>query len=75
VNNPAQAVRCVRDWLNSKSGRRTIPGGTVISARYVQFQDDLPEMCAAVTVTEDELTYNDYTNLVSTWLSTREAED
>jgi hypothetical protein len=70
TDNPAEAIRCVRDWLNSKSGRRTIPGGRAIADRYGQFQDNLPDMCAEVAVVPDELTYNDYTNLVSTWLRT-----
>ena len=71
-NDPLEAIRIIRNWLSDASKRRTIPGGREISRRYGQFQSELPEMCQVIRTEQDELTFNDYTNLVSEWL--QEAE-
>lgn len=67
-NEPEQAISHVRNWLNSASERKYIPGGREIRRRFQQFESDLPEMCEEVLIETDELTYNDYTNFVSVWL-------
>lgn len=64
-----RAISVVRNWLNSASGRRTIPGGRAIIRRFRQFESELPDMCNTIPIDLDELTYNDYTNFVSEWLS------
>jgi hypothetical protein len=69
-NDDADAVvSLVRDWLRNNSGRRTIPGGRAIAARYASFRERLPSMCNELQIDEDELTFNDYVNIVSEWLS------
>lgn len=68
-NEPDQAINHVRNWLNSASGRRTIPGGSEILRRFTQFESELPDMCQAIPIELHELTYNDYSNLVSEWLA------
>jgi hypothetical protein len=65
---PEKIISHVRDWLNVASGRKTIPGGKKISARYELFMNDLPAMLAQVGLEHDEMTYNDYANFVSEWL-------
>ncbi len=67
-NKPDTAIKIIRDWLNTASGRKTIPGGGQIQRRYKRFQKDLPAMCKQVPIRVDELTYNDYTNFISDWL-------
>jgi hypothetical protein len=69
-NDPLAAIRCVRNWLRSQSGRRTIPGAQAIAARYEQFVAALPGMCTAVELVPAELTYADFTGLVVEWLET-----
>ncbi len=69
ADDPGQAITQVRNWLNTASGRKTIPGGREIRRRFSQFEFDLPDMCAAIPIDLDELTYNDYTNFISEWLS------
>ena len=64
-NQPDQIISHVRNWLNSASGRKTIPGGREIQRRFTLFESDLPDMCEAISIELDELTYNDYSNLVS----------
>lgn len=71
-NEPKKAINHIRNWLNTASGRTTIPGGTDIIKRYRLFTDELPSLCDAARVTQTELTYNDYTNFVSEWLKINE---
>lgn len=68
-NQPEQAINHVRNWLNSASGRKTIPGGGEILRRFTTFETDLPDMCEAIPIELNELTYNDYSNFVSEWLA------
>ncbi len=67
-NDAGEAIKLVRNWLRDSSGRKSIPGGKEISRRYALFRGQLPEMCAELKIEDDELTFNDYTNLVSEWL-------
>ena len=67
-NDPEEVIKHIRNWLNTASGRRTIPGGRVIIARWQQFEADLPVMCEKFSIEVDELTYNDRTNFISEWL-------
>lgn len=67
-NNPAEAIKCVRNWLNSASDRKTIPGGSHILSRYKLFKGDLPNICKGASIKINELTYNDYGVFMSNWL-------
>ncbi len=66
--DPSQAIVQVRNWLNSASGRKTIPGGAAINRRYRRFQEKLPNICRELELNVNEVTYNDYCNFVSDWL-------
>jgi len=70
-NNPQEAVRIVRDWLRDVSRRTTIPSGRVIWNRYNEFREDLPSLCQEINLDEEELTFLDYSNLISEWLKER----
>ena len=67
-NNPEKVITHIRNWLNTASGRKTIPGGRAIINRWRQFEADLPAMCEKSFIEVDELTYNDRTNFISEWL-------
>lgn len=54
--------------MNSASGRKTIPGGQRIIGRYREFRDALPALAAELSLEIEEITYNDYSNIVSEWL-------
>lgn len=69
-NDVAKLITEVRNWLNTASGRKTIPGGRLIQGRYKSFQEDLPDLASALHLEPDEITYNDYSQLVSEWLQT-----
>lgn len=67
-DNPAQAIRIVRNWLRNQSKISGIPGGHVIAERYRKFRADLPEMCREARLSEDDLIFVDYAALVFQWL-------
>jgi hypothetical protein len=62
------AIRLTRDWLSTSSGRN-IPGGAHIHRQYVRFNSALPSLCKRLKLKRSELTFNDYTNIVSSWLA------
>jgi hypothetical protein len=67
-NDPEQMIGIVRNWLRGASGRTTIPGGTEIHRRYRRFLDRLPGICNALRLETEEITFNDFADIVSIWL-------
>lgn len=69
ANDPAEAIRAVRDWLSiSKAGIRRPAGGPVIAGRYRRFMTELPKICADAELQASELTFVEYADMASTWL-------
>jgi hypothetical protein len=70
-NDPATAIRIVRDWLRNASidAATLLPSGSRIASRYEIFRGDLPLVCELVGLEPDELIFNDLTMLISAWLS------
>jgi hypothetical protein len=65
---PARAVKAVRSWLrNQPTTSSSIPGGTRMTTRYMEFRALLPVMCTEAALDEDELEFNDYTTLLVEW--------
>jgi hypothetical protein len=68
-NNPALAIRLVRDWLrNGLVDASTLPGGSRIASRYALFQAELPLICDLIGLDTDELVVDDLAMLISAWL-------
>ena len=67
-NSDSNALKVVTDWLRNVSGRKTIPGGTEILARYRLFNLQLPGVSEELRLTIEEMAFFDYTNIVSIWL-------
>ncbi|HAT2150149.1 TPA: hypothetical protein NHH79_001103 [Legionella pneumophila] len=67
-SDPEELIKLVRNWLNDASTDKIIPGGREIVRRFRAFEEDLPTICAAVPIDIDELTFNDYAQLISEWL-------
>ncbi len=63
-----EIIKCVRDWLSSTIKTVKIPGGKKIAERYQEFSNALPEMCEEVSYDLDDLTFNDYCQLIAEWL-------
>jgi hypothetical protein len=60
------AISLTCDWLRS-AAKRQMPGGALIGQRYKKFKASLPRLCWKLQLTQTELTFNDYTNIVTTW--------
>ena len=67
-NDPEIAIKHVRDWLSSKLSNVTVPGGAQMSKKFREFQQELPILLSALKIGVTELTYNDYSNILSEWL-------
>src|SRR5207253_3955945 len=69
-NNCKKIICCVRDWLSnfSRAGVMPGPGGSEIYRRFGDFMKALPEMCRQAPIKQSELTFNDYTQLITTWI-------
>jgi len=67
-NDPRKAVEKVRNWLRTASKRANIPGGAKICERYTAFEKDLPMICKALNIETRELTFVDFTHVITEWL-------
>lgn len=68
---PAIAVRELSGWLRRHSNAATVPGGQVVFRDYQRFRADLPEICRGLSITEQELTFSDFTNIVASYVAER----
>jgi hypothetical protein len=67
-DDPLRVVRIIRNWLRNQAQDSTIPGGRILSERYLAFRTQLPELCEEARLDESDLTWSDFTDLVWTWL-------
>ena len=66
---PEQAIKVVRNWLNTATPASIrIPGGRAIAARYGIFREELPSLCAQTNLKTEDLTFSDYILQVEQWL-------
>jgi len=66
-DNPTEAIKCVRDWLVKKTAE-TIPSASIIAEHYSEFLSYLPALCSVNNWRTDELTFDEYSSLVTSWL-------
>jgi uncharacterized protein YjiS (DUF1127 family) len=66
---PVNAIRHVRDWLQSAPGKAAIPGGTKIWQDYQRFRRELPVIAEEAQLDPAQLTFIDYLQLVTNWLN------
>lgn len=67
-NSIEKIIGCVRDWLASKSRKRSIPHASKLFVKYQHFLVDLPQMCQNEDWTVDELSFLERSSLISSWL-------
>jgi hypothetical protein len=60
----------IRDWLAANTGRRALPGGHAIWRDYMAFGRWLPNACRQNRLRENDLTFDDFVNLVYKWMET-----
>lgn len=62
------AIKVVRNWLSGKTTEK-IPSASNIISEYERFIEDLPELCKLNQWTPEELTFGEYSSLVTSWLA------
>ena len=62
------AIKIIRNWLASKTPEN-IPSASLIHSDYKSFQEDLPLLCKENNWIVDELTFDEYSTLVTSWLT------
>jgi hypothetical protein len=70
-NDPKTAVQRVRDWLRAETSVSTLPGGSAIYDRYLEFRRDLPSLCDDLRLDQDALTFTDLSDTILAWLRRR----
>jgi hypothetical protein len=67
-DDPLKVVKIIRNWLSNKT-EDTIPSPSNLIQEYNEFKDALPELCAENKWIPTELTFNEYSALVTNWLA------
>ena len=62
------AIKIIRNWLSSKTTEK-IPSASIIISDYKRFLADLPDLCEENMWTIEELTFDEYSTLVTSWLT------
>jgi hypothetical protein len=72
-NSPKLIIYAARNWLSTESKRTNIPGGAEINRRFKAFKRALPKMCSLLGWQVQDLTFNEFTELVYVWLADNRA--
>jgi hypothetical protein len=48
-----------------------MPGGNHISRQYRRFNAKLPELCGRLQLRRSEMTFNDFANIATDWVTTQ----
>lgn len=67
-DEPFKAIRLIRNWLSSKT-EDVIPSPSILVDEYQVFTNALPELCAENQWISTELTFLEYSALVTNWLA------
>jgi hypothetical protein len=57
------------DWLSAVARPNKQPGGQAIATHFEAFRNDVPAICAKLSLVPNELTFVDYGNVVGAWLT------
>lgn len=69
TGDPLRAITHIRDWLNTLFPSERLMGGQAFGKLYQQFTDDLPKSLKASRLTDAELTFVDWSWLITDWLN------
>jgi hypothetical protein len=71
-NDERELMRCVRDWLSNKRQGK-IPHTPALMQKFESFIALLPQLCESEDWAESELTFNEYSSLVLSWLEAQKS--
>lgn len=68
-SRPEHAINAVRNWLSNATPKDVrIPSAVTIAKRYRAFDNELPEACAKLRWSVDDLTFNNFVVVVEEWV-------
>jgi len=67
-DSPDEAIRIIRNWLSKKTSE-IIPSASVIIRNCKRFLEDLPFLCEEIKWVKEELLFEEYSGLVTNWLT------
>ena len=67
-DDPLKAIKSIRNWLSNKTPE-AIPSPSIVIEEYREFLQVLPELCAENKWVPTELTFGEYSALVTNWLA------
>ena len=67
-DDPLKAIKSIRNWLSNKTPE-AIPSPSIVIEEYREFLQVLPELCAENKWVSTELTFGEYSALVTNWLA------
>jgi len=74
-DDPYGVIAAIRGMLaTARDGDGRIPGATAISARFEQFEAELPDLCAKLHIRPDELEFVELRGLIQEWQPSRPLE-
>jgi hypothetical protein len=65
---PADAVKCVRNWLRAERPGVLLPSGERMWQRFSDFTTGLPIICDGLLLEPDTLEFHDLTTVIEEWL-------
>lgn len=68
-NDPRKAIKQVRDWLRTESGKKEVPSSANIVALYEEFRTELPTIAKALGHDPDDLLFADFSEMIRSWLA------
>ena len=63
----SELIKVVRNWLANFSSN-SLPGGSKIYSKFQSFERELPAMRIELGLDLDDISYNDYSLVISEWL-------
>lgn len=67
-----KAIKAIRDWLVPKpDGNKQVPSHSHIFEEYQEFLTELPLLCKEGKLKVEDLTFQEFTTFVITWLINR----
>jgi hypothetical protein len=69
-DDPAIAIRKIRDWLSTTApNKTTLPGYQIILKEYLQFKAKLPSMARRAGFDVNDIAFNDFCKMVEWWVN------
>lgn len=73
-NNPQEVIIRIRNWLAGNAGRHSLPGGHAVWRDYTAFNRWLLPACRKKQLQHQDLTFDDFINLVYEWIESCSAK-